>query len=84
MGEIYGRTSTGGLDCVTKLDFDGGKDMLKIGDKVIMNDKYKVSEINKRKVFVVITEPQEVCGTMSVWLDGYRGCYAMDGLTKIN
>ncbi len=57
--------------------------MLKIGDKVKMNNKYYVSEQNKDKVFTVKTEPQEVCGTLSVWLDGFRGCYAVDGLSKV-
>ena len=49
-----------------------------------MNDKYYVSDANKGKVYTVKTEPQEVCGTMSVWLEGWRGCYAVDGLTKVN
>ncbi len=53
------------------------------GDRVKMNDKYFVLEKNKDKVFTVTTEPQEVCGTLSVWLEGFRGCYAVDGLTKI-
>ena len=57
--------------------------MLKVGDKVKMNNKYYVSEQNKDKVFTVKTEPQEVCGTLSVWLDGFRGCYAVDGLSKV-
>lgn len=57
--------------------------MLKIGDKVKMNNKYYVSEQNKDKIFTVKTEPQEVCGTLSVWLDGFRGCYAVDGLSKV-
>lgn len=57
--------------------------MLKVGDKVVMNDKYHVSESNKGKVFTVRTEPQDVCGTLSVWLEGFRGCYAVDGLTKV-
>lgn len=57
--------------------------MLNIGDKVVMNDKYHVSESNKGKEFTVRTEPQEVCGTLSVWLEGYGGCYAADGLTKV-
>ena len=58
--------------------------MIKKGDRVIMNDKYYVSEKNKGKEFIVTTEPTEVCGTLSVWLDGFRGCYAVDGLTKVN
>ncbi|WMJ88887.1 hypothetical protein [Anaerocolumna sp. MB42-C2] len=52
-------------------------------DLVKMNDKYFVSEKNKDKVFTVISEPQEVCGTLCVWLDGFRGCYAVDGLTFV-
>lgn len=57
--------------------------MLKVGDKVKMNEKYRVSDENKEKVFVVKSGPQEVCGTECVWLDGYRGCYATDGLDKV-
>lgn len=57
--------------------------MLKVRDKVVMNDKYHVSEKNKGKVFTVRTEPQEVCGTLSVWLENFSGCYAVDGLTKV-
>lgn len=57
--------------------------MLEIGDKVVMNDKYCVADENKGKVFIVNTKPKEICGTVSVWLKGYRGCYAADGLTKI-
>ncbi len=57
--------------------------MLKIGDRVVMNDKYYVSDKNKNKEFVVSSDPQNVCGTLSVWLEGYRGCYAVDGLTKV-
>lgn len=55
--------------------------MLRVGDKVIMNDKYYVSQKNKGKVFIVKTEPQEVCGTLSVWLEDFKGCYAVDGLS---
>ena len=57
--------------------------MLKVGDKVVMNDNYWVSEKNKGKEFVVISEPQKVCGTVCVFLEGYRGCYAADGLTRV-
>lgn len=57
--------------------------MLTVGDQVVMNDKYRVSESNKGKKFTIIAGPQEVCGTMCVWLEGYRGCYAEDGLTKV-
>lgn len=57
---------------------------LHTGDKVIMNDKYYVSARNKGKQFSVVTEPQMVCGTLCVWLEGVHGCYAVDGLTKVN
>ncbi len=57
--------------------------MLKIGDKVKMNGKYYVSEQNKEKVFTINAEPREVCGTLSVWLEGFKGCYAADGLEKV-
>lgn len=57
--------------------------MIRKGDKVIMNGKYYVSEKNKDKEFIVTTEPTEVCGTLSVWLEGFRGCYAVDGLKKV-
>lgn len=66
------------------LEFKWGRKMIKKGDRVIMNDKYYVSEKNKGKEFIVTTEPTEVCGTLSVWLDGFRGCYAVDGLTKVS
>lgn len=56
---------------------------LKIGDKVIMNDRYRVSEKNKGKVFVVRSEPFEICGIECVFLEDYQGGYAMDGLTKV-
>ena len=55
--------------------------MLKIGNKVVMDDsKYHVADKNKGMVFTVITEPQKMCGRWVVWLEGYSGCYAADGL----
>ena len=57
--------------------------MLQIGDKVKMNDKYYVSDANKEKVFTVKTEQQEVGGIICVWLEGFHGCYAVDGLSKV-
>lgn len=56
---------------------------LKIGDKVVMNDKYRVSEKCKGVVFTVRSAPWECCGTKVVLLEGYRGGYAVDGLTKV-
>lgn len=57
--------------------------MLKVGDKVVMNDKYRVSEENKGKVWTVCSEPWDCCGTMVVLLKGKSGGYAVDGLTKV-
>ena len=56
---------------------------LKIGDKVVMNDKYRVFEENKGRVFTVRSEPYKCCGTMVVLLENYTGGYAVDGLTKV-
>lgn len=53
------------------------------GKKVVMNDKYQVSEKNKGKVFEVISEPYIICGTEVVKLEGLAGCYALDGLTEV-
>lgn len=57
--------------------------MLKPGDKVMMNNRYYVSNKNINKIFIVKTEPQEISGTLCVWLEGYKSCYAADGLTKV-
>lgn len=57
--------------------------MLTKGDRVVMNNKYHVSERYRGKEFIVTAGPQKVGGTMCVWLDDYKGCYAMDGLTKV-
>jgi len=53
------------------------------GDQVKMNDKYYVSDANKQKVFTVLSEPWNLCGTTCVMLDGIRGGYATDGLEKV-
>lgn len=57
--------------------------MITIGTKVIMNDKYHVSKTNKEKVFTVTSNPWFVCGTKVVRLDGFSGCYALDGLEEV-
>ena len=57
---------------------------IKIGDYVTMNDRYRVSEKNKGRVFKVVSEPQDIGGTTCVFLDDYRGAYAADGLTKVH
>ncbi len=53
---------------------------MKIGDKVVMNDKYYVSEENRSKVWTVRSEPWECSGTLVVLLEGKSGGYAFDGL----
>lgn len=53
---------------------------MKTGDKVVMNDKYYVSEKNKGKVWTVCSEPWECGGTLVVLLEDYHGGYAVDGL----
>lgn len=55
----------------------------KIGDIVVMNDNYYVSEKNKDKEFKIISESWNLCGTMVVKLEGYSSSYALDGLDKI-
>ena len=56
---------------------------LKPGDRVIMNDTYYVPDQYKDKVWTVISEPWNLCGTWVVMLDGVHGGYAVDGLTKV-
>ena len=53
---------------------------MKIGDKVVMNGKYRVSEGNKSKIWIVRSEPWNCCGTLVVLLEGKSGGYAVDGL----
>lgn len=56
---------------------------MKIGDKVIMNGKYRIADKNKGVIFTVRSEPFDICGTECVLLENYRGGYAMDGLTVV-
>ena len=53
---------------------------MKIGDKVIMNDKYYVSAENRGKGWTVCSEPWKCCGQLVVLLEGKSGGYAVDGL----
>ena len=53
---------------------------MKIGDKVVMNNRYYVSAENKGNVWTVRSEPWECSGTLVVLLEGKRGGYAVDGL----
>ncbi|MCI8589696.1 MAG: hypothetical protein HFE77_03175 [Clostridiales bacterium] len=52
---------------------------MKIGDKVIMNNRYHVSEANIGKIWTVKSEPFYGDGVCNVTLEGY-GKYAVEGL----
>ena len=53
---------------------------LKPGMKVKMNSKYHVPAESKDKIWVVRSEPWNLCGTEVVLLEGKVGDYAVDGL----
>lgn len=62
--------------------------MLKIGDKVVMNDKYYVMPHNRGKIFTVTSEPRMLCGTLVVSIERCEdgepyAAYAVDGLDKV-
>lgn len=57
---------------------------IEIGDKVVMNNKYCVSEENKGKVWTVRSNPWNCCGTTVVLLEGKSGGYAIDGLDIVS
>ena len=57
--------------------------MLKPGDKVVMNNNYRVSEQNKGRVWTVRSEPWVCCGQLFVSLEGKSGGYAVDGLDLV-
>lgn len=57
--------------------------VLQNGDLVVMNGKYKVGELYQGRIFKVVSDVQDICGTDCVFLEGYRGAYAADGLWKI-
>lgn len=57
--------------------------MFKPGDKVVMNDNYRVSDANKGRIWEVRSEPWMCCGTMVVALVGKAGGYAVDGLDLV-
>ena len=50
---------------------------LKIGDKVVMNDKYHVRAENKGRVWTVVSDPWECCGTVVVIRHGRWDKYAV-------
>lgn len=53
------------------------------GDRVVMTDKYCEGENYPNKIWIVASEPWNVCGTEVVALEGFRGGYAVDGLRKV-
>jgi len=55
----------------------------KVGEKVVMNDKYVVHDKYKGVVFTIRHENTMIGNTELAWLDGYSGGYAADGLTKV-
>lgn len=58
--------------------------LLKKGDKVVINDRYKVDKKHKDKVFVVKSQPFLASGKTCVFLEGLKDVYEVDGLTKAN
>lgn len=57
--------------------------MFKPGDKVVMNDNYRVCDVNKGRIWTVRSDPWMCCGTMVVALEGKAGGYAVDGLDLV-
>jgi hypothetical protein len=55
---------------------------IKVGDIVRLNNNYYVSDEDKRKQFIVLSEPYDVCGTKVVKITE-KGPYAYDGLTVV-
>lgn len=53
------------------------------GDMVVMTDKYYESKEYPNKIWIVASEPWNVCGTQVVCLEGFQGGYAADGLRKV-
>ena len=51
---------------------------LKIGDKVVMNDKYY--DKRKGEVFTIKAGPEMIGRTECFWLEDYEGAYCADGL----
>lgn len=57
---------------------------LKPGDQVVMVNCFEAkSEENKDKIWLVTTEPWDVCGSEVVKLEGKRGGFATKCLRKV-
>ena len=52
--------------------------------KVKMNSKYHVPAESKDKIWIVRSEPWDLCGTLVVLLEGRVGGYAVDGLDIVD
>jgi len=56
----------------------------KTGDRVMIINCYEASmEENKNKIWLVTTEPWDVCGSEVVKLEGKRGGFATKCLRKV-
>ena len=51
---------------------------LKIGDNVVMNDRYY--DKHQGEVFTIKAGPEMIGRKQCFWLDGYDGAYCADGL----
>lgn len=80
-GELYCRGIV--FEANSLVGYEESTPPLMPGDIVQMNDKYHVSEKNRGINFTVRSKPYDCCGTLCVLLEGYSGCYAVDGLTKV-
>jgi hypothetical protein len=57
---------------------------IKNGDKVRMNEKYHVSKQNLERVFTTRSGPFLLGYTWCIFLEDWLGCYALDGLDKVD
>ena len=58
---------------------------LKPGDKVVMHTCAEARlEKYKDKVWTVVSEPWDLCGSEVVMLEGFRGGFATEYLKKVN
>lgn len=55
---------------------------IKKGDKVIMHTCLEAKH-HKDVEWIVKTEPQIMCGSWVVWLEGYSGCFACEYLKVV-
>ena len=56
---------------------------MKIGTKVVMVDCLE-AEAYRSRTWIIRSEPWDVCGSMVVLLEGYRGGFAVDCLRVVD